>query len=610
MMIGRGNDEGMTQSKAPNLRLIIGGDRSNTFEIREGESLTIGRDPGCTIQINHQSISPIHCSLSYEGGILFVNDLESRAGIYFNNQKRKKLDLKEDVTFTLGEISITTLKTRSPLAFSLMPKSRTKVDFTPHAAAGEVVKRQPRKSMSPSNRERIRTALRRSPIFGLSLAAHLVVLIAIADLPYISRQTGKIKKIIAKVISPEDKYLLEEDDPISKKEFEEPEPLDEEILDLFESESVEMEEPLPLILPPPDEIAVLGLGSGGRSSRSWGVGTAVLNQGAHSKVFRKYIGNLRNTGMDVTFVIDSTSSMLPFIDEAKRIVDRLISKLAAVVPNLRLAMVTYRDEGDEYTTRHLDLTDDRYEILNFLEDCRAAGGGDFPEAIHDALHRAVYSLMWRERAKKVIILIGDAPFHEEECSQIDRLLREFSRGENGGVVNTIYVGPLSSPPSRNQKTSTDCFKHIALVAGGEFSWVSEQDKLIRHLVNMAFGSKWEVDVTRLLESVKKDRMGRLVERKAKTGQKAWLLEGLKKVPVRSGIVDTLVATAEPKDLEVLTGYLESDSIPNETKWAALYVLRKILKKPLSYNPYSNPAKQRKDILFIQRAVDDYNFNRK
>jgi Mg-chelatase subunit ChlD len=336
-----------------------------------------------------------------------------------------------------------------------------------------------------------------------------------------------------------------------------------------------------------------------------GEGAANLKRSSLSQGFKGYINTLREKGMDVVFAMDSTSSMVPFIEEARRVVDHLITKLAAVVPNLRLALVAYRDEGDDFITRHLDLTSDRYEILNFMDDCKAEGGGDFPEAVCEALNRSINTLMWRPKAKKVIILIGDAPFHPKDSNEIDRLLRAFSNQEEPGVVNTIYIGPLNNPMTEKQKTAVDSMKHIAQVARGEFTWISEQEKLVRHLIKMAFGSRWEVDVAKLLDSMKKDRMALLIERKAKTGQKAWLLEGLKKVPVRSGIVQALIRDAEQKDLEHLVEYLVTERIPMETKWAALYILRKVLRRDFEYRPYQSPDGQRKELLLLTKAIEAY-----
>jgi hypothetical protein len=49
-------------------------------------------------------------------------------------------------------------------------------------------------------------------------------------------------------------------------------------------------------------------------------------------------------------------------------------------------------------------------MKGWLEECRAEGGGDAPEAVADAL-RDVLKLSWRPEATKICILISDAPPH-------------------------------------------------------------------------------------------------------------------------------------------------------------------------------------------------------
>ncbi len=100
-------------------------------------------------------------------------------------------------------------------------------------------------------------------------------------------------------------------------------------------------------------------------------------------------------------------------------------------------------------------------------------------------------------------------------------------------------------------------KHIAQVGGGEFIWIAQSEKFLHSLVNVAIGTRWKNELERLLDTVKKDRMASLILRKARGGDRAWLLEGLKKVPVRAGIVDALIRDPQPGDLVVLHGYLES-----------------------------------------------------
>ena len=104
-------------------------------------------------------------------------------------------------------------------------------------------------------------------------------------------------------------------------------------------------------------------------------------------------------------------------------------------------------------------------------------------------------------------------------------------------------------------------------------------------------------------------MSRIVERKVKAGDRRWLLDGLKRTPVRAGIVDALLKESEPEDLEVLARYLESENLPVETRWAAFYILRRKLKEPLTFDPYSSPDRKAMDVARIRKAISHSRFQR-
>jgi Ca-activated chloride channel family protein len=122
--------------------------------------------------------------------------------------------------------------------------------------------------------------------------------------------------------------------------------------------------------------------------------------------------------LDLVFLVDATSSMAPFIEEAKRRLLDLIDALrgSPLCRSLRLGLVSYRDHAPEeasYASRAVPLTSDTGLIRSAVVDLVAAGGGDGPEAVTDGLADVV-RLDWRPSAVRAVVWFGDAPPHGVE----------------------------------------------------------------------------------------------------------------------------------------------------------------------------------------------------
>ncbi|HUR99213.1 MAG TPA: VWA domain-containing protein, partial [Pyrinomonadaceae bacterium] len=85
--------------------------------------------------------------------------------------------------------------------------------------------------------------------------------------------------------------------------------------------------------------------------------------------------------LEMVFVLDTTGSMGGLIDGAKQriwgIINDVMQKPSK--PRVRVGLVAYRDNGDEYVTKLLPITEDLDKVYTTLMDYRADGGGDTPE---------------------------------------------------------------------------------------------------------------------------------------------------------------------------------------------------------------------------------------
>lgn len=141
-----------------------------------------------------------------------------------------------------------------------------------------------------------------------------------------------------------------------------------------------------------------------------------------------------NEEVDVMFVFDATGSMgdeLCYLQaEMKDVIAR--AKDATGGLDIRTGAVVYRDHGDEYITRISRLTDEIKTTQAFIDKQEANGGGDFPEAVPEALMAALNSAGWNEDARaRIAFLILDAPCHSDSATIAllhDQLLNAAAQG--------------------------------------------------------------------------------------------------------------------------------------------------------------------------------------
>ena len=75
----------------------------------------------------------------------------------------------------------------------------------------------------------------------------------------------------------------------------------------------------------------------------------------------------------------------------------------------------YRDQGDAYVTRTYPFTRDLAKLQAAIAQQSADGGGDYEEAVQEALHRAV-TMDWRNGAVKSLLWVADAPPHDADIA--------------------------------------------------------------------------------------------------------------------------------------------------------------------------------------------------
>ncbi|MBR5709661.1 MAG: VWA domain-containing protein [Thermoguttaceae bacterium] len=178
---------------------------------------------------------------------------------------------------------------------------------------------------------------------------------------------------------------------------------------------------------------------------------------------------------EVVFVLDSTGSMSGLIEGAKQkiwsIANSIISQDPA--PEIKIGLISYRDKGDEYVTQIMDLTDDIDAVYAKLQSFTAAGGGDTPESVNQALNEAVTKMSWSpadQNVYRVIFLVGDCPPHMDYQDDVKYPETCKLAMEKFIIINTVQCG--------NYDETTPIWQDIAKKSEGQFVQIAQTGGMI------------------------------------------------------------------------------------------------------------------------------------
>ncbi len=172
--------------------------------------------------------------------------------------------------------------------------------------------------------------------------------------------------------------------------------------------------------------------------------------------------------LDVLFLIDATGSMADEINKVQSTIFDVSAQIDALPenPNVRYGMVTYRDRGDSYITRSYEFTPDVRDFAQNLNTVFADGGGDYPESLNEAMHKALYTVEWRgENTVQLVFLIADAPPHLDYAQDYDYAVEMENAAQRG-----IKIFPIASSGLDDQ--GEYIFRQIAQYTQGRFIFLT------------------------------------------------------------------------------------------------------------------------------------------
>jgi len=173
--------------------------------------------------------------------------------------------------------------------------------------------------------------------------------------------------------------------------------------------------------------------------------------------------------VDIAFIVDATGSMGDEIkylqSELLDVIDRIKNQNKTL--NIQTGSVFYRDHTDAYLTKMSPMTSDVSKTSEFIKNQFAAGGGDGPEAVDEALWVTSEFLNWRNETRaKIAFLILDAPPHQNQ-SELDKIEKAVKLASKKGIRIIPIVG------SGINKSTEYLMRSIALATNGTYTFLTD-----------------------------------------------------------------------------------------------------------------------------------------
>jgi hypothetical protein len=170
--------------------------------------------------------------------------------------------------------------------------------------------------------------------------------------------------------------------------------------------------------------------------------------------------------LDLALVLDTTGSMGDELEYIKTEIRGIAESIRARFPEVkqRYSLILYRDDGDDYVTRVFPFTESLAEFRASIAAQTAAGGGDYPEAMHRGLEDA-NALDWRTSGTaRVLFLIGDAPPHAQH-------LKRTMNAVDGLRGKGVAIYPVAC--SGYDDACELVMRGSALLTGGQFLFLTD-----------------------------------------------------------------------------------------------------------------------------------------
>jgi Mg-chelatase subunit ChlD len=202
-------------------------------------------------------------------------------------------------------------------------------------------------------------------------------------------------------------------------------------------------------------------------------------------------------GLDIMFMVDTTGSMgdeLSYLQSELRNVLTRVQKANANA-DIRTSVNFYRDFSDAYVVRPFAFTRDINKARKQIAAQSANGGGDFPEAVDQALTNAIFEHKWRKDAKaRILFLVLDAPPHQQKA-QLARVRTAIKQAAKQG----IRIVPVAG--SGINKPTEFLMRFAAVATGGTYAFLTDDSGIGNSHLKPTIGKHKVQKLNRLLVKI-------------------------------------------------------------------------------------------------------------
>ncbi|MBL9076703.1 MAG: VWA domain-containing protein [Planctomycetes bacterium] len=535
--------------------------------LEPGRDYVLGTAPDCDLPLP-AGAAPRHAALRIGAAEVTVEDLGG--GVRHNGTAVDRAALQAGDVLALGPVDAVVVPDSGAALLVPLPALRTAArarrQAEVRASATSLLRRRDAESFA----ELMAQELRHAPWLGASLVLHVLLLLLLWWFAPWTEGGDAPRPQVNVVLTAEPPGPAAAQAPEVVIEPPVPEPT---TLPAVAGDA----EPTAEVPPPPDRDRGMPRSNprlAPRASGGAGAGDGTLTAevaGIGSAGFRRTVADLQS-GLDIVFVFDSTGSMSRTIHDTRQTLAQMLTVLRALVPGARIGIVTYRDRGrrEQYLVRTLPLGTDFWRASNFVQGIVADGGGDRPEDVRAGL-RAAFAQRWQNGARRVVVLAGDAPPHEQDMAALLGDVRSFHAGGRASVHALV-----TSPEAVGQEARA-AFQAIAAAGGGECLDLAAHERVLQRVLAFAFGREHDADVAAAIATVTAaaERVDAasldLVHRGGPE-----LAAALRADPVPTMLLQALARRPRRRVAFELTALLGEHRAPEHTRHAIAWVLQRVL----------------------------------